>query len=291
MTYLNMRSKKTFLIGEIGINHNGSVENAIKLIDFAKKYNFDAVKFQKRTIDLVFSPEELDKDRETPFGKKNSDLKRGLEFGKKEYDIIDQYCKKIDIEWFASPWDIESYKFLMEYDLKYMKVASCLLTIKPLLKEIASSDSYRTFISTGMSTIAEIDEAVKIFKESNNDNFELMHCVSTYPCSNEEVNLNIINTLKKRYGCDIGYSGHEEGLQISCAAVALGATSVERHITLNRTMFGSDQAASISPEGMRILSRDIRIIDKAMGNTEKTLLESEKPIRKKLSNVYWLKNI
>ncbi len=291
MTYLNMRSKKTFLIGEIGINHNGSVKNAIKLIDFAKKYDFDAVKFQKRTIDLVFSPEELDKDRETPFGKKNSDLKRGLEFGKKEYDIIGQYCKKIDIEWFASPWDIESYKFLMEYDLKYMKVASCLLTIKPLLKEIASSDSYRTFISTGMSTIAEIDEAVKIFKESNNDNFELMHCVSTYPCSNEEVNLNIINTLKKRYGCDIGYSGHEEGLQISCAAVALGATSVERHITLNRTMFGSDQAASISPEGMRILSRDIRIIDKAMGNTEKTLLESEKPIRKKLSNVYWLKNI
>lgn len=286
-----MSSKKTFLIGEIGINHNGSVENAIKLIDFAKKYNFDAVKFQKRTIDLVFSPEELDKDRETPFGKKNSDLKRGLEFGKKEYDLIDQYCKRIDIEWFASPWDIESYKFLMEYDLKYMKVASCLLTIKPLVKEIASSNSYRTFISTGMSNIAEIDEAVKIFKESNNDNFELMHCVSTYPCKNEEVNLNIIKTLKKRYGCDIGYSGHEEGLQISCAAVALGATSVERHITLNRTMFGSDQAASISPEGMRILSRDIRIIDKAMGNTEKTLLESEKPIRKKLSNVYWLKNI
>ena len=172
-----------------------------------------------------------------------------------------------------------------------MKVASCLLTIKPLLKEIASSDSYRTFISTGMSTIAEIDEAVKIFKESNNNNFELMHCVSTYPCRNDEVNLNIINTLKKRYGCDIGYSGHEEGLQISCAAVALGATSVERHITLNRTMFGSDQAASISPEGMRILSRDIRIIDKAMGNTEKTILESEKPIRKKLSNVYWLNNI
>jgi N-acetylneuraminate synthase len=286
-----MSSKKTFLIGEIGINHNGSVENAIKLIDFAKKYNFDAVKFQKRTIDLVFSPEELDKDRETPFGKKNSDLKRGLEFGKKEYDLIDQYCKRIDIEWFASPWDIESYKFLMEYDLKYMKVASCLLTIKPLVKEIASNNSYRTFISTGMSNIAEIDEAVKIFKESNNDNFELMHCVSTYPCKNEEVNLNIIKTLKKRYGCDIGYSGHEEGLQISCAAVALGATSVERHITLNRTMFGSDQAASISPEGMRILSRDIRIIDKAMGNTEKTLLESEKPIRKKLSNVYWLKNI
>ncbi len=286
-----MGSKKTFLIGEIGINHNGSVENAIKLIDFAKKYDFDAVKFQKRTIDLVFSPEELDKDRETPFGKKNSDLKRGLEFGKKEYDLIDQYCKKIDIIWFASPWDIESYNFLMKYDPKYMKVASCLLTIVPLLKEIASRNSYRTFISTGMSTIQEIDAAVKIFKDSNNDNFELMHCVSTYPCSNDEVNLNIIKTLKERYECNIGYSGHEEGLQISCAAVALGATSVERHITLNRTMFGSDQAASISPEGMRILSRDIRIIDKAMGDTKKTILESEKPIRKKLSNVYWLKNI
>ena len=286
-----MNSKTTFIIGEIGINHNGSIENAIKLIDYAKKYDFDAVKFQKRTIDLIFSPEELDKDRDTPFGKKNGDLKRGLEFGKKEYDKIDQYCKKVGIEWFASPWDIESYKFLLDYEPKYMKVASCLLTIKPLIKEIASSTSYRTFISTGMSTIAEIDEAVKIFKDNNNDNFELMHCVSTYPCKSEEVNLNIIETLRKRYGCDIGYSGHEEGLQISCAAVALGATSVERHITLNRTMFGSDQAASISPEGMRILSRDIRITEKAMGISEKSLLESEKPIRKKLSNVYWLKNI
>ena len=285
-----MNSKKTFIIGEIGINHNGSIENAIKLIDYAKKYDFDAVKFQKRTIDLIFSPEELDKDRDSPFGKKNGDLKRGLEFGKKEYDIIDQYCKKIDIEWFASPWDIESYKFLMNYEPKYMKVASCLLTIKPLIKEIASNDSYLTFISTGMSTISEIDEAVKIFKDHDNNNFELMHCVSTYPCKSEEVNLNIIETLRKRYECDIGYSGHEEGLQISCAAVALGATSIERHITLNRTMYGSDQAASISPEGMRILSRDIRVTEKAMGSSEKNIQESEKPIRKKLSNVYWLKD-
>ena len=285
-----MNSKKTFIIGEIGINHNGSIENAIKLIDYAKKYDFDAVKFQKRTIDLIFSPEELDKDRDSPFGKKNGDLKRGLEFGKKEYDIIDQYCKKIDIEWFASPWDIESYKFLMNYEPKYMKVASCLLTIKPLIKEIASSASYKTFISTGMSTISEIDEAVKIFKDHDNNNFELMHCVSTYPCKSEEVNLNIIETLRKRYECDIGYSGHEEGLQISCAAVALGATSIERHITLNRTMYGSDQAASISPEGMRILSRDIRITEKAMGSREKNIQESEKPIRKKLSNLYWLKD-
>lgn len=285
-----MNSKKTFIIGEIGINHNGSIENAIKLIDYAKKYDFDAVKFQKRTIDLIFSPEELDKDRDTPFGKKNGDLKRGLEFGKKEYDTIDQYCKKVGIEWFASPWDIESYKFLLDYKPKYMKVASCLLTIKPLIKEIASNDTYRTFISTGMSTITEIDEAVKIFKDNNNNNFELMHCVSTYPCKSEEVNLNIIETLRKRYGCDIGYSGHEEGLQISCAAVALGATSIERHITLNRTMFGSDQAASISPEGMRILSRDIRITEKAMGSSEKNIQDSEKPIRKKLSNVYWLKD-
>ena len=285
-----MKSKKTFIIGEIGINHNGSIENAIKLIDYAKKYDFDAVKFQKRTIDLIFSPEELDKDRDSPFGKKNGDLKRGLEFGKKEYDTIDQYCKKIDIEWFASPWDIESYKFLMNYEPKYMKVASCLLTIKPLIKEIASSASYKTFISTGMSTISEIDEAVKTFKDHDNNNFELMHCVSTYPCKSEEVNLNIIETLRKRYECDIGYSGHEEGLQISCAAVALGATSIERHITLNRTMYGSDQAASISPEGMRILSRDIRITEKAMGSREKNIQESEKPIRKKLSNVYWLKD-
>lgn len=284
-----MKSNRVFIIGEIGINHNGSIENAIKLIDFAKKYDFDAVKFQKRTVDLVFSPEELNKDRETPFGKKNGDLKRGLEFGKKEYDIIDNHCKKIGIHWFASPWDLESYKFLMDYKPKYIKVASCLLTVKPLIYQIAQNDSYKTFISTGMSSIEEIDEAVNIFKNNNNNNFELMHCVSTYPCKNEEVNLNIIETLKKRYDCNIGYSGHEEGLQISVAAVALGATSIERHITLNRTMFGSDQAASISPEGMRILSRDIRTVEQAMGINKKDILDSEVPIRKKLSNVYWNK--
>ena len=284
-----MKSNRVFIIGEIGINHNGSIENAIKLIDFAKKYDFDAVKFQKRTVDLVFSPEELNKDRETPFGKKNGDLKRGLEFGKKEYDIIDNHCKKIGIHWFASPWDLESYKFLMDYKPKYIKVASCLLTVKPLIHQIAQNNSYKTFISTGMSSIKEIDEAVNIFKNNNNNNFELMHCVSTYPCKNEEVNLNIIETLKKRYDCNIGYSGHEEGLQISVAAVALGATSIERHITLNRTMFGSDQAASISPEGMRILSRDIRTVEEAMGINKKDILESEVPIREKLSNVYWNK--
>jgi N-acetylneuraminate synthase len=284
-----MKSNTVFIIGEIGINHNGSIENAIKLIDFAKKYDFDAVKFQKRTVDLVFSPEELNKDRETPFGKKNGDLKRGLEFGKKEYDIIDNHCKKVGIHWFASPWDLESYKFLMDYKPKYIKVASCLLTVKPLIRQIAQNNSYKTFISTGMSSIDEIDEAVNIFKNYNNNNFELMHCVSTYPCKNEEVNLNIIKTLKKRYDCNIGYSGHEEGLQISVAAVALGATSIERHITLNRTMFGSDQAASISPEGMRILSRDIRTVEEAMGINKKDILESEVPIRKKLSNVYWNK--
>jgi len=284
-----MKSNRVFIIGEIGINHNGSIENAIKLIYFAKKYDFDAVKFQKRTVDLVFSPEELNKDRETPFGKKNGDLKRGLEFGKKEYDIIDNHCKKIGIHWFASPWDLESYKFLMDYKPKYIKVASCLLTVKPLIHQIAENNSYKTFISTGMSSIEEIDEAVNIFKNNNNNNFELMHCVSTYPCKNEEVNLNIIETLKKRYDCNIGYSGHEEGLQISVAAVALGATSIERHITLNRTMFGSDQAASISPEGMRILSRDIRTVEEAMGINKKDILESEVPIRKKLSNVYWNK--
>ena len=285
-----MKSHRVFIIGEIGINHNGSIENAIKLIDFAKKYDFDAVKFQKRTIDLVFSSQELDKERETPFGNKNGDLKRGLEFNKKEYDIIDEHCKKIGIQWFASPWDLESYKFLLNYKPKYMKVASCLLTIEPLIQEISKNNSYKTFISTGMSTIEEIDKAVNIFKKNNNDNFELMHCVSTYPCKSEEVNLNIIKTLREKYNCNVGYSGHEEGIQISSAAVALGATSVERHITLNRTMFGSDQAASISPEGMRILSRDIRIIEKAMGSFEKRLLESEKPIRKKLSNVHWLKD-
>lgn len=287
MTY-NNNMKKTFIIGEIGINHNGSVENVFKLIDYAKKYDFDAVKFQKRNVDLVYSPEELEKDRETPFGKKNRDLKKALELSKADFDEIEKYCKEVDINWFASPWDLESYEFLLTYNPSFMKVASCLITVEPLVKKIASNKSYKTFISTGMSNISEIDNIVNIFKENNNNNYELMHCVSTYPCKNEEVNLNNINTLRQRYNCDVGYSGHEEGIQVSVAAVALGATSVERHITLNRTMFGSDQAASISPEGMRLLSRDIRIIEKAMGSSEKKILESEIPIRKKLSNLYWL---
>ena len=281
---------KIFLIAEIGINHNGNVENAIKLIDIAKKNGFDAVKFQKRNIKKVFSPEDLDKPRETPFGKKNIDLKLGLEFEKKEYDIIDSYCKKSGIEWFASPWDLDSFDFLITYKPKFMKIASALITAVPLVEKIAKNNSYHTFISTGMSTMTEIENVVNIFKKNKNKNFELMHCNSTYPCNNNEVNLNLIDVLRKRFNCKVGYSGHEEGLQISIAAAALGATSIERHVTLNRTMFGSDQAASISPEVMRILGRDLRVIEQEMGSSEKKILDSEKPVREKLSNLYWLKN-
>lgn len=280
-------SDHVFVIGEIGINHNGSIEIAKKLIDSAVDVGLDAVKFQKRTIELVYSPEELDKPRESPFGDTNRAQKLGLEFEEKEYDEIDAYCKEKGIEWFASAWDIKSQKFLRKYDLKYNKVASTMLRVYPLLHEIAREKKY-TFISTGMSTLEEIDEAVNIFK-SHDCPFELMHCNSSYPMENEEANLNIMQALKNRYSCNVGYSGHERGLQISLAAVALGATSIERHITLDRSMYGSDQSSSVGLTGVAKLVRDIRVISSALGSDKKTLLDSEMPARDKLSCPYWYK--
>lgn len=269
-----------FVIAEIGINHNGDLNLAKKLIDGAKFSGCDAVKFQKRTIDLVYSQDFLDSYRESPWGNTQRLQKEGLEFNKEEYDEIDRYCKEKDIYWFASAWDIESQKFLQQYNLKYNKVASAMLTNKELLREIAREKRY-TFISTGMSTINEIQEAIEIFKEENCE-FELMHTNSTYPMKNEDANLLMIPKLKEIFQCKVGYSGHEVGRIVSTAAVSLGATSIERHITLDRTMYGSDQKASIEIDDLQRLVKDIRVIEKALGTGEKVLSEEENLMRKKL---------
>lgn len=269
-----------FFIAEIGINHNGDINIAKELIKLAKDAGCDAVKFQKRTIDIVYTKELLDSPRESPWGKTQRDQKKGLEFGLEEYKEIDGYCKELGIEWFASAWDMESQKFLRQFNLKYNKVASAMIVYDDLMNEIASEKKY-TFVSTGMCTIEQIDRAVNIFRKAGCP-FELMYCKSTYPMNDEDANLNCIRTLKERYKCNVGYSGHEVGLAVSYAAAALGITSLERHITLSRAMYGSDQAASVEPSGLRMLVGAVRKIEKAMGNGVITLLESEIPIAKKL---------
>lgn len=269
-----------FVIAEIGINHNGGLDIAKQLIDVAKDAGANAVKFQKRTIDLVYSKEMLDSFRESPWGTTHRAQKEGLEFGLEEYKQIDVYCKKKEIEWFASAWDIESQKFLRNFDLKYNKIASAMLVYEDLLKEVASEKKH-TFISTGMTSSEQIDEAVEIFKKAD-CSFELMHCVSTYPMEDEDANLNRIKTLRDRYECNVGYSGHEVGLAVSYAASALGIVSLERHITLDRAMYGSDQAASVEPMGFRALVGAVRKIEKSMGDGSLTVKPKEMTIAKKL---------
>ncbi|MDD5454067.1 MAG: N-acetylneuraminate synthase family protein [Candidatus Ratteibacteria bacterium] len=269
-----------FVIAEIGINHNGDINIAKRLINGAAVAGCDAVKFQKRTINLVYSKEYLESFRESPWGTTQKQQKEGLEFGKAEYDEIDRYCNEKQIKWFASAWDIESQKFLRQYNLRYNKIASAMLINKELLNEVAREGKY-TYISTGMSTLEEIDQAIKIFREHKCP-FEIMHCNSTYPMKNEDANLKMIITLKERYGCNIGYSGHEVGRVISLSAVAMGATSIERHITLDRTMYGSDQAASIEISDLTRLVMDIRTIENALGTGEKILSKDEEEVRKKL---------
>ena len=269
-----------FIIAEIGINHNGDLTIAKQLIDVAVTAGCDAVKFQKRTIDIVYTKEDLDKPRESPWGTTQRAQKEGLEFGLKEYKEIDAYCKQKGIEWFASAWDIESQKFMRQFNLKYNKIASAMIVYEDLLKEVASEKKY-TYISTGMTTVEHIDKAVEIFKQYNCP-FELMHCVSTYPMDDEDASLNCIKTLRDRYKCNVGYSGHEVGLAISYAAAALGITSLERHITLDRAMYGSDQAASVEPAGFIQLVGAVRKIEKAMGNGKLEFNTKEVPIAKKL---------
>ena len=273
--------KKPYLIAEIGINHNGDMEIAKKLISNAKQANFDAVKFQKRDIELVYSKETLDAPRESPWGTTQRDQKKGLEFEAKEYDEINNFCKNKNIEWFCSAWDINSLNFLKKYNLKYNKIASAMIVDKVLLNEVAKEKKH-TFISTGMSTREDINKAVEIFK-SLNCSFELMHCVSTYPMDPEEANLETINSLKKIYKCDVGYSGHENGIAISLAATMMNISSLERHITLDRAMYGSDQSASLEMQGMEKLTSSITKMYLAMGTAKLGhISDKEKVIAKKL---------
>lgn len=268
-------------IAEIGINHNGDLKIAKALIDNAKKAGFDFVKFQKRHISTVYSKEILDTPRESPWGTTTREQKIGLEFEKKEYDEIDAYCKKINIGWFASAWDLKSLDFLDRYDLKHHKIASAMIVDKTFLKKVAKKRKH-TFISTGMSTLKDIDDAVEIFN-SEGCEFELMHCVSTYPMRKEDANLLTINALKDRYKCKVGYSGHESGLAVSYAAFMLGISSLERHITLDRSMYGSDQSASLEMRGMVELISVIKTMQRALGtNKIGHIFDEERPIAKKL---------
>jgi len=273
--------KKIYLIAEIGINHNGDISIAKELIDQSKDSGFDAVKFQKRHIETVYTKDQLDTHRESPWGKTTREQKYGLEFEKQEYDEIDKYCKEKNIEWFASAWDLESLKFLDQYDLKYHKIASAMIVDHNFLNEVAKRKKH-TFISTGMSEIKDIDNAVNIFKNAN-CSFELMHCVSTYPMKVEDANLATIDALKNKYKCDVGYSGHENGIAVSVCATILGATSIERHITLDRTMYGSDQSASIEFAGMKNMIGQIEVMQSAIGEERVGhILDEEVPIAKKL---------
>ena len=269
-----------FIIAEIGINHNGDMKICKELIDTAIECGCNAVKFQKRDINLVYTKEFLDSQRESPWGNTQRDQKNGLEFGIKEYRIIDEYCKQKKTEWFASAWDLNSVEFLEQFNCKYNKIASAMIVYKPLLEKVAKQKKH-TFISTGMSSIEEIEEAVNIFK-MNNCSFELMHTVSTYPMPDHDANLKLITTLKEKFNCNVGYSGHESGLAISYAASALGISSLERHITLNRSMYGSDQSASIEPNGLRMLVGAVRKIEVALGDGEKRITQGEKEVATKL---------
>jgi N-acetylneuraminate synthase len=273
---------KTFIIAEIGINHNGSIDIAKDMILQCKNAGADSVKFQKRTINLVYSDEQLKKERKSPWGTTEREQKEGLEFSKDEYLEIDKYCKKLNIDWFASAWDLESLKFLDYFNLRYHKVASAMIIDEQFLNEISKRQKY-TYISTGMSDFKMIDKAVEIFNK-NKCEFELMHCISAYPFENKFANLNMMNVLRKRYNCKVGYSGHEKGGKlVSLASVCLGATSLERHITLDRTMYGSDQAASITPNTFEELIEEIRIVEDAMtGSNEKIILDNEIEVAKKL---------
>ena len=269
-----------FIVAEIGINHNGDMSICKELIDVAVESGCDAVKFQKRDLDKVYTQEFLDSPRESQWGTTQREQKSGLEFSKEQYEEIDQYCKEKNIEWFASAWDLNSQKFLQQFDCKYNKIASAMIVYEDLLKMVAKEGRH-TFISTGMTTYDDIQKAVDIFRDEG-CSFELMHTISTYPMKVENANLNIINTLRSEYQCDVGYSGHEVGLSISYAAVALNITSLERHITLDRAMYGSDQSASVEPQGFRQLVISVRSIEQAMGDGVKNFLEEEKPIAKNL---------
>jgi len=269
-----------FFVAEVGINHNGDMGICKELIDVASDAGCDAVKFQKRDINQVYTQDFLDSPRESPWGKTQRAQKEGLEFSKQQYEEIASYCAKKGIEWFASAWDANSQIFLRQFDCKFNKIASAMIIYHDLLQMVAEEGKY-TFISTGMSTYDNIQSAVDIFQEAQCP-FELMHTVSTYPMKDTDANLKAIQKLREKFKCEVGYSGHEVGLTVSIAAAALGATSIERHITLDRAMYGSDQAASIEPPGLKKLVKAVRIVEKAMGDGEKRVIDAEVPIARKL---------
>jgi len=273
--------RPSFIIAEIGINHNGDIEIAKKLIDLAVVSGCNAVKFQKRTIEVVYTAEELDKPRESPFGGTIRDLKVALEFGKKEYDVIDRYCREKNIPWFASCWDENSVDFIDRYNVPCFKIASASLSDDKLLQHTRKKDR-PILLSTGMSTLEQVDHAVEVLGKKD---LILLQACSKYPADYSDLNLRVIPFFQKRYGIPVGYSGHETGLPSSVAAVALGACVIERHITLERSMWGSDQAASLGPSGIIRMVRDIRISELAFGDGVKRLLDKEIPIMKKLRRV------
>jgi N-acetylneuraminate synthase len=271
------------IIAEIGINHNGDVDIAKKLIRLAKNCGCNAVKFQKRTIDTVYTPDFLASARESPWGSTQRAQKEALEFGRVEFDEIDRYCREIDIKWFASAWDVESLDFLRSYDCPYNKIASAMLTHEPLLRAVAGEGKL-TYISTGMSTYDDIDRAVAIFRGQECP-FVLMHCVAEYPAPVAHLNMQMVHKLRERYGCEVGYSGHEVSIVPSLMAAMLGVVAIERHITLDRAMYGSDQAASLERRGIELLAQYVRSIPLAWGDGEKRILDGEKEAAKKLR--YW----
>jgi N-acetylneuraminate synthase len=272
-----------YIVGEIGINHNGELENAFGLIDAAAEAGCDAVKFQKRTPEVCTPRDQWDIERDTPWGRMTYiDYRHRVEFGSDEYRAIDEYCKAKGVAWFASPWDLESVDFLEQYDVPAHKVASASLTDDDLLRKLRSTGK-TIILSTGMSTPRQIRHAVEVL---GSENIVLLHATSTYPARNNELNLTMIHTLQREFpNVPIGYSGHETGLQTTVAAVALGAVMVERHITLDRAMWGSDQAASVEPQGLQRLVRDIRAIEDSLGDGVKHIYEGELAAMKKLRRV------
>ncbi len=271
----------TYVVGEIGINHNGDLDVARRLIEAASAAGCDAVKFQKRTVDVVYTAEELAKPRENPFGPTNGDLKRGLEFGHEQYRAIDRACGERQLQWFASCWDEASVDFMEQFNPPAYKIASASLTDDNLLRHHRKTGR-PIIVSTGMSTLEQVDHAVSVL---GTDDLVLLHTTSTYPASHLDLNLRVIPVLRERYDVPVGYSGHETGLVASAAAVALGAVMVERHITLDRKLWGSDQSASIEPQELAALVQHIRAIESAMGDGVKRLIDAEVPIMKKLRRV------
>ena len=277
---MRKENNEIYVVAEMGINHNGDINICKQLIDIAVSSGCDAVKFQKRDIDLVYTKEFLDSSRESPWGTTQREQKKGLEFSTEQYHEINSYCNDKQIDWFASAWDLNSQKFLQQFNCKFNKIASAMIVYDDLLKIVAKEGKH-TFISTGMSTMEDITNAVEIFRNEN-CSFELMHTISKYPMKDTDANLNLIKTLKNHFKCNVGYSGHETGVAISTAAAALGISSLERHITLDRSMYGSDQSASLEAEGLNYLVGAVRKISHAMGDGVKRIVEDEKPVAKNL---------